>query len=62
MEKKLLNVHDASKMLGGLHIQTVYGMAQRGEIPAVRVGRRVLFEKADLSDWIESHRALKRTA
>lgn len=32
---------------------TVYRMAQRGEIPCLRLGRRFVFSREHLKQWIE---------
>ena len=36
-----------------LHPQTVYFMARQGELPVLKVGRAVRFEKIELDIWIK---------
>jgi excisionase family DNA binding protein len=49
---RLLTVKDVSRSLG-LHSNTVYKLAQKGDIPYVKIHRRRLrFRKDDLDEWI----------
>ena len=48
---KLLSARDAAKLLG-VSERTLWSMTHRGEIAAVRIGRRVLYDPQDLSRWI----------
>jgi len=52
MEQRLLTVEEASEYLH-LHPQTVYFMARQGELPALKVGRAVRFDKLGLDQWIQ---------
>ena len=40
----------------GVKAQCVRDLALRGELPCVKVGRRVRFTDKDLAAWIEAHR------
>jgi excisionase family DNA binding protein len=42
---------DAAKMLG-ISIQTLYRGARAGEVPCRRVGRRFIFVREVLDDWL----------
>jgi len=49
----LLGASDAAKSLG-VSRKTLYNhTAPRGDLPAVRIGARVLYDVADLRAWIE---------
>ena len=51
--KLLLNVREAAKALS-ICPKTLWSMtAPRGDLPAVRIGRRVLYDPSDLRDLIE---------
>jgi len=52
MEPRLLTVNEASQYLS-LHPKTVYFMARKGELPVVKIGRAVRFDKAQLDFWIK---------
>lgn len=59
-DERLVSVSQASELLGGIHIMTIYRMVSTGELPSIRFGRRVMFKKSDLVKWINKHR--KKTA
>ncbi len=52
MEKRLYTVHEAARYLGRF-AWAVREMYYHGKIPAVRDGRRMLFDIADLDAWIK---------
>jgi len=52
IEQRLLTVEQASLYLN-LHPQTVYVMARQGELPILRVGRAVRFDRLELDRWIQ---------
>jgi len=56
MKEEVLTAKEASKMLGLGLCQIYYG-CERGQIPAVKVGRRWLIPRAALNHWL-SHCAL----
>lgn len=37
----------------GLSKETIYKLAQEGKIPHVHIGRRVLFKKERIDQWLE---------
>lgn len=51
-EPILLRIPDAASLLG-LSRSMVYEMAQRGEIPTVRIGRTLRIPSAALRTWAE---------
>ena len=51
----LLDVKEASSFLN-LSVSTIYTKVCRGEIPALKPGRRLYFDKNELIDWIKSCR------
>jgi len=54
---RLLNVRDAAKFLG-IGVQTLY--QKRTDIPRIRIGRRILFDRQDLEGYIDSHRVVRQ--
>lgn len=54
MSEKLLDVKKVSEILGGIHIMTVYNMAAKGELPAVKIGRRLMFKESDIKKFIRT--------
>jgi len=52
MQSRLLTVEELSTYLN-LHPQTVYFMARQGELPVLRVGRAVRFDKVEIDLWIK---------
>jgi len=54
-ENELLNITEASTFLR-LTKSTIYSKVCRGEIPAFKTGRRLYFDKQELTGWIKSSR------
>ena len=52
--KRLLNVEEAAQYLG-LQADTVYKKARLRELPSVKVGRALRFDKVALDCYIEQH-------
>jgi excisionase family DNA binding protein len=46
-ERLTLSVPEAAKILG-VHVQTAYVMARRGDIPVLRLGGRLLVKRLEL--------------
>jgi len=49
---QLVPVRDAAKRLG-ISERTLWTLTDAGEIPVVRIGRRVLYDLADLRAFVE---------
>lgn len=49
---KLLTARDAAKALAVCE-KTLWNLTERGEISAVRIGRSVRYDPADLTRWVE---------
>jgi excisionase family DNA binding protein len=49
----LLDVPMAAELLGGISPTTVRRMIASGELPIVRLGRRVMIEEKALVEWVE---------
>ena len=49
----LVGMNDAARMLG-VSARTLWSMANSGELPTVRVRRRVLFNVEALRAWIDA--------
>ena len=52
-DDRLLSVTEAAKYLG-VSERTVWDLADRSVIPSVRIGRRRLFRRATLVEWVEN--------
>lgn len=48
---EVLSVEEVAELLG-LGRNTVYDAANRGEIPHRRVGRRLIFSRAAVMEWL----------
>ena len=62
-EKQVLTLPDVANYLG-VHRATIYKFAQKGEIPAFKVGSNWRFQKKDIDSWItaqtNNHKAKKK--
>lgn len=54
-EAHLMSAQDTSSWLG-LPVFTIYSWAQMGKIPHYKLGKRVMFCKGDLTEWLKTHR------
>jgi excisionase family DNA binding protein len=52
VQPMLLTARQAAKALSVCE-KTLWTLAQRGEIPAVRIGRAVRYDPRDLDAWIQ---------
>jgi predicted DNA-binding transcriptional regulator AlpA len=58
---KLLPPKDVSERLGGVPVATLYLWRHRGEgPPAMKIGRHLRYDEADLEAWIEARKAASR--
>ena len=48
----MLDLHEVARALR-VSERTAWGLARRGDLPAVRIGRRLLFDPVDLRAFIE---------
>ncbi len=53
---RMIAARELAAMLG-VDRKTVYEGAARGEIPSVRVGRRVLFPRTAIETWLDAARS-----
>ncbi len=60
MDNQLLNNEDAAAMLG-ISPYSLRGKVLRREVPFVKIGRRVLFDPADLRAFIEAAKVPPRS-
>ena len=61
----LLDRRGAARFLGGISVSLLDQLVSRGELPAIRIGRRVAFDPGDLLAWARSRkttRAEKKSA
>jgi excisionase family DNA binding protein len=59
LDEPLLTADDAAARLR-VRRSTVYELARNRRLPHVKVGRRVLFVRADLAAWIVTNRVAPR--
>ena len=52
MEKRLMNIREASAYLG-FAVHTIYGWTSQRRIPFVKIGGRLRFDRGKLDKWIE---------
>jgi excisionase family DNA binding protein len=50
--KKYLNIHEAAEYTS-LAEDTLYLYGQQGKIPRIKVGRKVLFNRESLDEWMK---------
>ena len=51
MDEEILDVDGAARALG-VSTRTIYNLARKGEIPAMRVGREWRFALKNLREWV----------
>ena len=51
MDTEILDVEGAAKALG-VSTRTIYNLARKGEIPAMRVGREWRFARKNIIEWV----------
>jgi excisionase family DNA binding protein len=51
MDEEILDVDGAARVLG-VSARTVYNLARKGEIPAMRIGREWRFALKNLREWV----------
>ena len=51
MDEEILDVEGAARVLG-VSSRTVYTLARKGEIPAMRIGREWRFALKNLREWV----------
>jgi excisionase family DNA binding protein len=51
MDEEILDVDGATRVLG-VSSRTVYHLARKGAIPAMRIGREWRFARRNLVDWV----------
>ena len=54
-EKELLTVYDVSQMLS-LSKGTIYNMTSARQIPFMKKGKRIYFDKLEILEWIKEDR------
>ncbi len=51
----LVPVKDAAVMLGGIDEDKVYAMCNSGQLPHIRLGRRILVSVEGMKEWIKQN-------
>jgi hypothetical protein len=49
----LIDEREARRLLGGLCAKTMYNLRRAGELPAVKIGTRTMYDLADLRRFVE---------
>ena len=57
-EALLWNLEEAARQLGGVSPRTVRRLIERGELPTVRVGARLLVPSGAVADWIANRQTV----
>jgi excisionase family DNA binding protein len=55
MHERLMTVRELAAFLG-LHEKTIYDWTARGELPCVRLGKRLRFQASDVSRWLQARK------
>ncbi len=55
VEKRLLTIKEASEYLG-ISVKGIYNMVNRRQIPFIKIGGRLRFDKIDLDNWVEKQK------
>jgi excisionase family DNA binding protein len=58
--ESFLSVEDVAQRLGVAH-SWVYSAAERGKLPAIKVGKYLRFDPVELRAWLTEHRYQRRT-
>ena len=53
MEKRYLSMNDASEYLSLSRI-TLHRLVQSGQMPSYKVGKKRLFDKQELDEWMQT--------
>lgn len=59
MQDEILTLPEVAQLLKVAE-KTVYSMAQKGQLPAFKVGGKWRFKRVDLDAWIEQQKAAAR--
>jgi excisionase family DNA binding protein len=59
MQDEILTLPEVAQLLKVAE-KTVYSMAQKGQLPAFKVGGQWRFKRVDIDQWIEQRKAASR--
>lgn len=54
-DKLLVTVKEAAVLLGGIDPDTVYNMCNSGQLPHIRLGKRILVSVEGMQEWIRKN-------
>lgn len=60
IKKQTMTVQETASYLG-VSKDLIYSMAKMGELPAVKIGRRILFRKEALDRWMQAQEMMSQT-
>ncbi len=52
MSRLAVSVPEAADMLGGVHVNTIWSLLRRNELPRVKVGSRTLIPVASIEEFL----------
>jgi Helix-turn-helix domain len=52
----LVDEREARRLLGGLCAKTMFNLRRAGELPAVKIGSRTMYDMADLRRFVDRHK------
>lgn len=52
---ELLNIQEVAKMLN-MAVPSIYGLVHRRKIPYIKRGKKLIFEKSQVEEWLKSGR------
>jgi len=59
MKERLLTAREAADLLR-IHLVTLYSWVSEGKIPSIKLGRKRLFDPAELKRWLETQTVRER--
>lgn len=59
MKERLLTAREAADFLR-VHLVTLYSWVSEGKVPSIKLGRKRLFDPAELERWLETQTVRER--
>lgn len=54
-ENELLNIQEVAEMLN-MAVPSIYGLVHRRQIPYIKRGKKLIFEKTQVEEWLKNGR------
>ena len=55
-EERLMSVHEMAEYLN-MNISTIYMWSQKGQMPAMKMGKMWRYRRSDIEAWLNSRRS-----